>query len=63
MNGLRKKHWLKNKIFQQGIGIAEKSKEIRRDHWGCNVNHKYPYFDSLIRKHFNGLWFEHFKPP
>ena len=32
--------WLKNKIFKQGIGIAEKSQETRRDRWGGNVNHK-----------------------
>ena len=30
----------KNKIFKQGIGIAEKSQETRRDRWGGNVNHK-----------------------
>ena len=29
--------WLKNKIFKQGIGIAEKSLETRR---GGNVNPK-----------------------
>jgi len=32
--------WVRNKIFKQGIGIAEKSQEARRDHWGVNVNHK-----------------------
>ena len=32
--------WLKNKIFKQGIGIAEKSLETRRDHWDGNVNPK-----------------------
>ena len=32
--------WLKNKIFKQGIGIAEKSLETRRDRWGGNVNPK-----------------------
>jgi len=32
--------WLKNKIFKQGIGIAEKSLETRKDHWGGNVNPK-----------------------
>ena len=31
---------IKNKIFKQGIGIAEKSQKTRRDHWGGNVNHK-----------------------
>jgi len=33
---------VKNKIFKQGIGIAEKSLETRRDHWawGGNVNPK-----------------------
>jgi len=31
---------LKNKVFKQGIGIAEKSKETRKDRWGGNVNHK-----------------------
>ena len=31
---------IKNKIFKQGIGIAENSQETRRDHWGGNVNHK-----------------------
>jgi len=43
MNGFRKKHINKNgkiKIFKQGIGIAEKSQETRRDRWGGNVNHK-----------------------
>jgi len=44
MNGLRKKHTnyndKKNKIFKQGIGIAEKSQGTRRDPWGGNVNHK-----------------------
>jgi len=39
--------WLRNKIFKQGLGIAEKSLETRRDRWGGNVN---PYFDSVIRK-------------
>ena len=29
------------KIFKQGIGIAEKSQETRRDCWGGNVNHKF----------------------
>ena len=29
--------WLKKKIFEQGIGIAEKS---LRDRWGGNVNLK-----------------------
>jgi len=32
--------WLKNKIFKQGIGIAEKSLETRRDCCGGNVNPK-----------------------
>ena len=32
--------WLKNKIFKQGIGIAEKSLETRKDRWGGNVNPK-----------------------
>jgi len=32
--------WLKNKIFKQGIGIAEKNLETRRDCWGGNVNPK-----------------------
>ena len=32
--------WLKNKIFKQGIGVAEKSQETRRDHWSGNVNPK-----------------------
>ena len=31
---------IKNKFFKQGIGIAEKSQETRRDRWGGNVNHK-----------------------
>jgi len=31
---------IKNKIFKQGIGIAEKSQETRKDHWDVNVNHK-----------------------
>ena len=43
-NGLRKKaqklEWLKNKIFKQGMGIAETSLETRSDHWGGNVNPK-----------------------
>ena len=26
--------WLKNKIFKQGIGIAEKSLETSKDRWG-----------------------------
>jgi len=30
---------MKNEI-KQGIGIAEKSQETRRNHWGGNVNHK-----------------------
>ena len=38
-----------NKIFKQGIGIAEKSLETRRDHWGGNVNPN-PYFDLVIHK-------------
>ena len=28
---------IKNKIFKQGIGIAEKSLETRRDRWGGNI--------------------------
>ena len=28
------------KIYKQGIEIAEKSQETRRDHWGGNANHK-----------------------
>jgi len=44
----------KNKIFKQGIGIAEKSQETRRDRWDGNVNHN-PYFDFVIPKHFNGV--------
>jgi len=32
-----KLEWLKNKIFKQGIGNAEKSLEIRKVHWACNV--------------------------
>jgi len=47
MNGFFKKaHKLEqlkkiiNKIFKQGIGIAEKNLETRRDHWDGNVNHK-----------------------
>jgi len=35
-----KLEWLKNKIFKQGIGIAEKSLETRMDRWGGNVNPK-----------------------
>ena len=31
------------KNFKQGIGIAEKSQETRRDCWGGNVT----YFDSI----------------
>jgi len=31
----------KLKKFKQGIGIAEKSQNTRRDCWGGNVNHKY----------------------
>ena len=30
----------KIKFFKQGIGIAEKSLETRRDRWGDNVNPK-----------------------
>ena len=37
-NGLLE--WLKNKIFKQGIGIAEKSLETTRDCWSGNVNPK-----------------------
>ena len=37
---------VKNKIFKQGIGIAEKSLETRRDCWGGNVNPK-SLFDSI----------------
>ena len=37
---------VKNKIFKQGMGIAEKSREARRDCWDDNVNHK-----SLFRLH------------
>jgi len=44
MDGLRKStqtRMIKNKIFKkQGIGIAEKSQETRRNRWGGNVNHK-----------------------
>jgi len=29
------------KNFKQGIGIAEKSQETRRDRWSGNVNHKH----------------------
>ena len=36
---------IKNKIFEQGIGIAKKSQETRRDRWGGNTN---PYFDPVI---------------
>ena len=32
--------WLKNKIFKQGIGIAKKSLETRRDCWDGNVKPK-----------------------
>jgi len=32
--------------LKQEIGIAEKSQETRRDHWGGNVNTN-PYFDSV----------------
>jgi len=39
---------MKNKFFNQGIGIAEKSQETRRDRWGGNVNHK----SSVICKAF-----------
>ena len=36
-----KTRMLKNKIFKQEIGIAEKSQETRRDRCGGNaVNHK-----------------------
>jgi len=28
---------IKNKIFKQGIGIAEKNQEKRRDCWGGNL--------------------------
>ena len=28
------------KKFKQGIGIAEKSQETRKDHWSGHVNHK-----------------------
>ena len=31
------------KNFKQGIGIAEKSQETRRDRWGGNVNHKFQF--------------------
>jgi len=31
---------IKKLNFKQGIGIAEKSQETRRDCWGGNVNHK-----------------------
>ena len=37
---------MKNKIFKQEIGIAEKSQETRRDRWDSNVNHK-SLFDSI----------------
>jgi len=33
---------IKNKKFKQGIGIAEKSQETRRDHLGGNLSHKSP---------------------
>jgi len=32
---------IEKKNFKQGIGIAEKSQETRRDCWGANVNHKF----------------------
>jgi len=44
MNELREKHANyndKKKNFKQGIWVAEKSQETRRDHWGDNVNHKF----------------------
>ena len=39
---------IENKIFKQGMGIAKKSQETRRDCWGGNVNYK----SLVIRKHF-----------
>jgi len=42
---------IKNKIFKQGIGIAEKSQETWRDLWGGNVNHKSLFWFS----DFNGV--------
>ena len=53
-----------NLIFKQGIGIAEKSQETRRDCWGGNVNHK-SLFDSVFlfwkSNFFNILFFRGFK--
>jgi len=40
MKKAQKLEWLKNKIFKQGIGIADRSQETRRDRWSGNVNHK-----------------------
>jgi len=57
MNGLRKKHTNQNVkkkyIFKQGIGIAEKSQETRRNRWGGNVNHKSLFW---LHKMFMDHW-------
>jgi len=50
MNGWSKKtltRMIKNKLFKQGIGIAEKSQETRRNCWGGNVNHKSLFLTPL----------------
>ena len=45
--------WIKKKsTIKQGIGIAEKSQETRRDRWGGHVTTN-PYFDSVIRENLN----------
>ena len=43
-----KTRMLKKWNFKQGIVIAKKSQQTRRDCWGGNVNHKSnPYFGSI----------------
>ena len=53
---------VKNKIFKQGIGIAEKSLETRRG----AIRKMIHIGDSVIHKHFNGvkigIWGLHYHP-
>jgi len=39
-----KHDYKKQKKFKQGIGIAEKSQETKRDRWGGDVNHPSNHF-------------------
>jgi len=42
---------IKKFFFKQGIGIAKKGQETRRDHWDGNVNHKSLFFIKMFMDH------------